>query len=156
MHSATSVFGLLILVACGTLPVAESPQLTIHTQPSNATVQEVGGDVIGDAPVILTYDSQNLQSANGCVFVTGFVATWPNGAQAGTPPMLRLCDNHAGYQLTIDQSQGVVGVEADINYAERQRRVRQQQIQEDQQEEFFLENFGTQEHMIDINEHGPN
>ena len=150
------VAGLLLLAACQTVPGAEHPQLTIYAQPSNATVQEIAGDVIGETPLNLTFDDENLRDADGCIVIMGFVAIWPSGEQASTPPTLQLCDNHAAYQLAIDQSQGLVGLEADVEYAERQRRIRQQQIQDNRNEDFFAEHFNTHEHMSDINEHGPN
>ncbi len=150
------VAGLLLLAACQTVPGAEHPHLTIYAQPSNATVQEIAGDVIGETPLNWTYDGENLRDADGCIVITGFVAIWPSGEQASTPPTLQLCDNHAAYQLAIDQSQGVVSLEADTDYAERQRRIRQQQIQANRNEDFFAEHFNTQEQMSDMNEHGAN
>lgn len=130
---------LLLLVACQSVPGAQNPQLTIYTQPTNANVREIAGDIIGKAPLSLTYEGESLRDADGCIVITGFVAIWPSGEQASTPPTLHLCDNHAAYQLAIDQAQGVVGFEADIDYAERQRRIRQQQIRDEQYEDLFAE-----------------
>jgi hypothetical protein len=119
---------LLLLLLCAGLAAtgcSTRAKLTITTEPEGGYVANLGGKLIGMAPVTVYYDPAVLQGrkdSQGCFVVTGFEAQWQSGATTKDTP-IRLCGTPTGtYDIQLTRDRNYPGLALDMAAAMQLRR----------------------------------
>ena len=102
----------IALAACAGGPTTPSAKLTYETRPEGAVIYE-GGQAIGTAPVMRTYQSDGKSDTIETPEVT---AVWPSGAKTTYFTVIPIKSDRVA---TIHRPAGVAGLELDLENAKK-------------------------------------
>ena len=81
-------------------------------------ISQQGGTSVGYAPVVVQYAADPAYIRNGCLHVTGLLATWASGAQSESESVLTLCGAGYDYTFHFNRPADAPGLAGDLRIAE--------------------------------------